>query len=1098
MNTKKLFNQNRSRVISVLIALLLTAVFSLSATLAWENIGQRAFNVTYEANYSDVIVEKRIAGENALLPGAEFVIERWEFIEYDEDEDEVWGWVQVRADIFGVSFLAPTFTTDENGQFLLPQLPVGEYRLVEIDIPTGFGLVNNNPYTEFTLTFNAENEIVVLVGNEVVDLVVVYNERLFDELAVDKIVINADGSELTDAQRELQFTFDVEFRDAAGYVLPAPHSFVIYRDGVLVTEPETEWLTTSAGLFQLRHGERAVFRDLPIGITYVVNETLPFGFDVVGSGTAGIIVDQRAADELLNHANFTNTYRLTTVEPAAGYLVINKFLIGEFTSDGEQNPDLDADAENDDSDQVTLPVCFIFTIRIGDYEFEECIVPGTPWVSARFPVGTPFEVIEHDYSHFGIVVENNNVTGQIIAGQNVVTVINHVQPDLTGYGEVVVTKYVTGVGYDPESLFRFTITLENLPIVLVPVVDEAGNSVLDENNEPVYAIADVTILINGEQRVISAPFWEEDFDLPAGGTATLSQIPAGTQVTVYEHYKANFIQGLVSTTGVIVGNGSRFPINFVNHYRPGEEVREVGRLEVCKVLTDLSDAPDTPFTFHLYLDDQFERAFTVYANACATINNLPIGVLFRVTEPLELIPSGFVFERSFGEFGTVQEFNHAVFINSRAYVEIPVEKLWNFNGLTNLELPEYIVIYLLANGSHIQVATIRPDADGNWQHTFRARLNDASNDEIVYTVVERPNTGWLEQVEPNPAGGFTITNNVLVPIVVDGLWVEKVLIGNPTVAPVFEFTMTPLRDAPMPEPSQVSVTRAGYVQFGQITFTEPGVFEYVVREVIPADQGDFSFDVSVFIVTFTVTATTNGQLMASGPVMTVAGNTVENIVFTNRYDPCPSDNCPPCPVDFEFTKVNANSGAPLAGANFSLYARDAAGTGWALPAIQTAISAANGQVIFTELTPGNQYRLVETSAPTGFVTPSGYWVITVSNTGVITITTHGTNQPSFTNNNTVVANTPLPTPEPGEPGGGGNQPGPGEPGGGGNQPEPDAPSGDNNQPGPSTNRPGTGGNQPQTSDEAQLHFWTTIMIISGVALLVYAPVNILIQKRKQN
>ncbi len=99
----------------------------------------------------------------------------------------------------------------------------------------------------------------------------------------------------------------------------------------------------------------------------------------------------------------------------------------------------------------------------------------------------------------------------------------------------------------------------------------------------------------------------------------------------------------------------------------------------------------------------------------------------------------------------------------------------------------------------------------------------------------------------------------------------------------------------------------------------------------------------------------------------------------------------PAPVPFSFTKVDATSDAPLAGASFELYAcRDAshthaadhsetatgeAGCCWDMEEpFAKATSAADGIVDLGELAAG-EYMLVETAAPDGYQLPYGQWVV---------------------------------------------------------------------------------------------------------------------------
>ena len=834
----------------------LIAIFSLSGTLALESISQRAFNATYEeVPYLEVEVEKRVEGDvHTILPGAEFTL--WNV----DAEPETQVLVDANQNPIG-----PTFITDENGRFGFTLHP-GNYCLVEEHIPTGFGLIDDNNRTCFSIAQDGDGELVLIMDETEVDYVAVYNRRLHGDLIVDKIVVNEDGDELTGVQQNQLFTFNIDFtyNDAN---FPGPHDYVVYQllfnTAGEVTGQGPQLRTGSVnsnGTFQLRHGERAVFYHIPTGVVYEVSEIVPEGFDLVANGTSGVIEYQGTNEEPVNHAVFTNIIQEEGPGPDDGYLVVEKYVIGDLDP---------ADRE------------FQFTVIIGGEEFTFTLGHGDYWASERFPIGTPFEVVEDDYSEYGIISSPNQVTGQILTGRNVVPFTNHVDPDDDGEGDLIVSKRVVGEDYDPDQIFSFTLTLKDIPLCL-----PNGEIDMEEAED---ACEDVIIYVGGVPHIITTSEWTYDFELMADESLDFRNIPAGVGFTVIEHETAGFIQGIISYEGEII---SDFEIDarFTNEYQPGIGPDPTGSLEVCKILTDLSNAPQTYFYFELWINDELFEEFTLHANDCYLFENLPLGAQFRVREPLDLIPTGYVFVTSVGELGTIREEGRAVFINGRDYIYIPVEKQWEIHpDLTGVNQPNYIIVYLLANGTRVQVATIT--ADGNWQYEFRARRYDANGELIVYTVEEAPISGWVETVTVD-GDGFIILNAAIIPEIRDGIEIEKVLIGDPEEDPVFYFNMIPIRNAPAPVPNRVSVTRDGTVSFGNITFTEPGVFEYIVREEIPADQGDFNFDVSTFRVVFTVTASADGSLTVNPPVITLEDAPVSNIVFTNHYEPC--EECEEC------------------------------------------------------------------------------------------------------------------------------------------------------------------------------------------------------------
>ena len=119
--------------------------------------------------------------------------------------------------------------------------------------------------------------------------------------------------------------------------------------------------------------------------------------------------------------------------------------------------------------------------------------------------------------------------------------------------------------------------------------------------------------------------------------------------------------------------------------------------------------------------------------------------------------------------------------------------------------------------------------------------------------------------------------------------VQKKVNGKPPVAGTFTFVMEALSaEYPMPEGSDassktVSITGPGSVEFGVITFTEEGVYEYTITERNNRALW-YTYDTAVYTLRFTVTDV-DGQLEST---CTVFKNGTEekdatSAVFTNTY-----------------------------------------------------------------------------------------------------------------------------------------------------------------------------------------------------------------------
>ncbi len=79
-------------------------------------------------------------------------------------------------------------------------------------------------------------------------------------------------------------------------------------------------------------------------------------------------------------------------------------------------------------------------------------------------------------------------------------------------------------------------------------------------------------------------------------------------------------------------------------------------------------------------------------------------------------------------------------------------------------------------------------------------------------------------------------------------------------------------------------------------------------------------------------------------------------------------------IDFIFYKVNEKQ-EPLAGVEFVMYPRDAAGTGWDMDSGVTFVSAVDGKVTLVGLS--GEYLLTETKTHAGYALPTGEWILTV-------------------------------------------------------------------------------------------------------------------------
>ena len=100
--------------------------------------------------------------------------------------------------------------------------------------------------------------------------------------------------------------------------------------------------------------------------------------------------------------------------------------------------------------------------------------------------------------------------------------------------------------------------------------------------------------------------------------------------------------------------------------------------------------------------------------------------------------------------------------------------------------------------------------------------------------------------------------------------------------------------------------------------------------------------------------------------------------------------------EFELIKTD-DEGQVLSGAEFSLerYVEDNDGADGTWEEVEQVSSDEDGLVSFSGLRRGSSYRLIEISAPAGFATPAGHWIIEVSMAGEITVTQSDELQPEL-------------------------------------------------------------------------------------------------------
>ncbi len=168
--------------------------------------------------------------------------------------------------------------------------------------------------------------------------------------------------------------------------------------------------------------------------------------------------------------------------------------------------------------------------------------------------------------------------------------------------------------------------------------------------------------------------------------------------------------------------------------------------------------------------------------------------------------------------------------------------------------------------------------------------------------------------------------------------------------------------APMPAATQVTNAETGLFQFGAITYTQAGVYEYKVTEVIPGEavlngEGKYelngkTYDDTEHTVTVTVTdiqsGLSSGELIATVEGVVEAGTNKPLVVFTNGY--VPNEVTLEGTTALQGTKTLAGRDMKAGEFTFEL---EAVTLGAPMPANTTAVNKAAGQssaFVFDQIT----------------------------------------------------------------------------------------------------------------------------------------------------
>jgi len=516
------------------------------------------------------------------------------------------------------------YETDENGVIQVDNLKSGSYFFLETNPSYGYDYDLDTDGA--SLKNRYEFEVTSAGGTGSASAKVhAYNRKTTADLEVEKTVENRDGTVVSEEQKEQSFEFTITFGDGKTYQYKI-------GDGA----PQT---LGAGGTFTLKHGEKANFLNVPVGIQYTVVETPTEESQIISENHTGNVKANGAK------ASFTN------LQGPAGYgsLVISKTVTGgggdeAFTFTVTLGQDADQDYSYDLYDS---------TGKIGEGSIktgQTITLKSGQWaVITRIPIGTDYEVAEEEKEDYTATLDTQK--GQIIPGKNEAPFVNQKHAD-EETGKLIVTKTVTaqaGGTIDTDKVFEFhiqvgtgvytcylrhgeTYEIANIPVgTQYEVVEKdyyaegyvtssnnsnatiaAGDNIAAFTNEHIELPVEekegsLTVqkkVVNGESNknfifyVTIGNNQPEIVILKDGESKTYTGIPAGThyQVKEADYYTDGYILTSEEATGTIVEEGKT--ALFTNTAQD----RGKGSLVITKVVSGAGET-DKEFTFQVTFSD---------------------------------------------------------------------------------------------------------------------------------------------------------------------------------------------------------------------------------------------------------------------------------------------------------------------------------------------------------------------------------------------------------------------------------------------------------------------------------------------------------------
>lgn len=780
-----------NRLVSLVLAVIFIISAMMTGTYGWQSVNQQAQNekIGQARTYAVELLKLEKLPDGTLtetaVSGAAFYL----FTAAGEQ-------------------LGGRYVSDAQGKITV-QLPKGDYYFEEADPGPNhtFDTENGQRKTRYPFT-------VVGGGSTEVTIVTAYNVPLEGPLTIRKILQNADGSPLTEEQEQQLFEFTVIFSDGGTYD---------YRiDGGELQS------VASGGTIHLKHGQTAVFENIPVGVLYNVTETPKIGYITSSNGHQGNITEEGCV------AAFVNTY----APEKSGSLTVSKEVKGEGADWNKE---------------------FTFTATVGGKEISFTLKHGESYTFTDLPIGTEYTVTETDYTEDGYIASVKTYTGTITGEEELLLPFVNVyvpqQPEEPGNLEI--KKEVVGEAPDPNKEFIFEVAFS-------------------DNGTYTYRID------GGEPQSIASG---GTVTLKAGQVAVIENLPHGVTYIVREIDWAGYLPAIDSVTGVIIGSETA-SVTFQN--RVPDTAEQTGKIIVTKQLAGEYPKADEGKEFHFSLIvDGEEIQFTLKPGESKEFD-LPVGAEYEIRED-DYFENGYSQSIVNGSGTVIVSVTQAVVTNTfvgTVMVEIPGEKTWDLVGYPEDVKPDSILVRLMYGDRVVEEKTVTPDENGEWHYIFNAPKYDEAGNIIEYTVEEVPLYNFIPTYT-NEDGNLNILNTYIPPVSIDPPLIQKVVDGDPGAPSTkFEFLLKGSQGAPMPVGSNgntkiLTLDGSGELEIGKIIFDRAGTFTYTISELNGGIQG-WTYDTATYTMTVTVVVE-NGKLVPHS-ILTKDGQSSSEIIFTNTYE----------------------------------------------------------------------------------------------------------------------------------------------------------------------------------------------------------------------